>query len=297
MNPDWTTIEQQFNVRIQDTTFIRGQIGRVYQVTTDQGAFALKWYRAGWDTVARQSAEVMAHLNKTTAYAPVLRRTTTNDVVATMDGTSVVVWEWVTGKDVDKEIDATALHDLWYGVNDTMADMEAALPKRTLPEHVERYLACLREIDWSPTRTEQLRQWSRQWIEAVERLPSGFQHGDFHSGNVLRTDNGLVLLDFDACGLGSPLVDMATMYDAIPFHDCTDEGIETTLREWDRRFHPDPVWIDGLLAALPLRHMEIIANILLVHGVSERNQDLFDKQYRWMERFQRVWTSRFHRED
>lgn len=289
MEPTWRTIERHYDFSIHEATLIREQIGRVYRLDTDRATFALKWYRTGWDDVAVRAAQVMAHLNQSTPFAPVILPTVTGDLTSIIDGTRVVLWEWVDGEDVDKETDADSLFALWEGVNRAMAEAPFLLPKRRWSDSVKRYCTCLFQTGWSEERSFVIQDMSRAWMDAVDTLPQGFQHGDFHTGNVLKTSEGLVLLDFDACGEGVSMADLATMYDGIPFHDCTKEAMERTVTSWRQRFDPDPAWIRGLLAVLPLRHMEIIANILMANGMSVRDHALFDKQHKWMRRFHDIW--------
>jgi len=48
--------------------------------------------------------------------------------------------------------------------------------------------------------------------ESRNKLDTGFCHGDFHGGNVREADDVITHFDFDCCGMGLRIFDLATFY-------------------------------------------------------------------------------------
>lgn len=82
-------------------------------------------------------------------------------------------------------------------------------------------------------------------IGMVKEIPYNAHmiHGDYHTKNVVLTDDEVLLIDMDTLAVGHPVFELASMFNAfIGFYECDPEGIksfqgfdlETSKRFWER---------------------------------------------------------------
>jgi Ser/Thr protein kinase RdoA (MazF antagonist) len=63
----------------------------------------------------------------------------------------------------------------------------------------------------------------------------GFCHGDFHTGNMIETGDGVInLLDFDAAAMGFSVIDPAVICDRTDFNILKKEAFDATSRAIER---------------------------------------------------------------
>ncbi len=118
-------------------------------------------------------------------------------------------------------------------------------------------------------------------------------HGDFHPGNLFLRENEIIVYDFDACGQGYPVYDIATMCDVSDYFIVSKPQFQKAVsvtRENTKRF------LDGYnrycsvtdidLAQIPtwiaLRHYDIQATILESLGSDCVDAAFLDNQLNWL---------------
>lgn len=128
----------------------------------------------------------------------------------------------------------------------------------------------------------------------------GFCHGDFHTGNIIKTsDSDVSFIDFDACGLGCILMDIATYcnqmdyfkFDASKLGD-TFRKVEVFTKSYSDVYPLSQEEIEAIPLFVALRHYELNATVPLhrvpVEGKHWLNDNWLESQYTWLKKWQRL---------
>lgn len=132
----------------------------------------------------------------------------------------------------------------------------------------------------------------RLW-KKVENLPCGVCHGDLHRGNLLQTKDGkLYFLDFDTICRAPVMFDVMVMCDMTNYFNLQQEDIETTSAVYEkfligytkcRALSPEEklsfhTWV-------AIRHFQLQATILEVHGINCIDEQFIDWQLYWLNKW------------
>ena len=129
--------------------------------------------------------------------------------------------------------------------------------------------------------------------ELVEKLPYGICHGDLHRGYLLQTKDGKIyFLDFDTACQAPLMFDVMVMCDMTNYFNLHQEDIEITrkvyenflsgytrncsLRDEEKLSFND--WV-------AIRHFQLQATILEVHGINCIDEQFIDYQLYWLNKW------------
>ena len=128
----------------------------------------------------------------------------------------------------------------------------------------------------------------------------GFCHGDFHPGNIIKMSAAEVcFIDFDACGLGCVLMDIATYcnqmdyfkFDASKLGD-TFRTVEVFTKSYSDDYPLSQDEIEAIPLFIALRHYELNATVPIyrvpVEGQYWLNDNWLESQYIWLKKWQRL---------
>ncbi len=197
-----------------------------YLVSASERQFALRLYRSRWRTREAVTGELAAllHLGKKgiPLATPIARSDgeLVTDVAAPEGPRQAVLFHWVKGEE-PRYMNAT--HAQLYGsvaarlhvAGDDLPSSGARIPldlDYLLNRPLESLRPALRPHPSLAARFDALMDRVRARVEgAQERLWDwGFCHGDLHGGNAHVDGESLALYDFDCCGPGWRVYDLAT---------------------------------------------------------------------------------------
>ena len=156
---------------------------------------------------------------------------------------------------------------------------------------IGRYIDFLHQKSY-PRISDYEKLGERLW-KKVEKLPYGICHGDLHRGNLLQTKNGQIyLLDFDTVCKAPLMFDVMVMCDMTNYFNLQEKDIETTRAVYENfisgytRCHPlspeekltFPDWV-------AIRHFQLQATILEVHGINCIDEQFIDWQLYWLNKW------------
>jgi Ser/Thr protein kinase RdoA (MazF antagonist) len=208
--------------RVLDCRFWHCGINDVFRVTTDQGTYALRVYRAGWRTASDIAFELDAldHLHAADVPVHVPLRTLHGNSVWAVEAPEglryVVCFPWLQGH-APNRTGYRQLGQLVATIHDATETFSS--PARRFPldvtylltepiEAISRVLGhCPDELDFVRRSGEEV---TSQIQKLAPNLESGFCHGDVQLKNVLVDGAGaMTMLDFDLCGNGWRVWDIA----------------------------------------------------------------------------------------
>ncbi len=156
---------------------------------------------------------------------------------------------------------------------------------------IRRYIDLLRQKSYPQIAAyEELGE--RLW-KKVENLPYGICHGDLHRGNLLQTKDGQIyFLDFDTICRAPVMFDVMVMCDMTNYFNLQQEDIETTRAVYEKFLtgytkhrplspeekHSFPDWVG-------IRHFQLQATILEIHGINCIDGQFIDWQLYWLNKW------------
>jgi aminoglycoside phosphotransferase (APT) family kinase protein len=186
--------------RISDETMIgRGRTAEIYAWGEDK---VIKLFYAGWRMAdVEREARIGYAVQATGLPVPQVG----SEVIRIGDRYGIV-FEWVTGASMLKHFSAKP----WtlMGLVRSFAQIHVAIHSQTvsfLPSQRDQMIA---SIERAKSLSPRLKAAARN---TLDRLPDGsaLSHGDYHPDNVLVTDRGPVVIDWNTASRGNPLADVA----------------------------------------------------------------------------------------
>lgn len=279
-------LEQAYHISITSISHIREMIGSVFRVNTDPQTLCFKAYPASWKAVCDKSARVQDHVAKTCGIAPLVYPATTDDLVIDLviDDVSYAgfLMDFIDGESVDRTKGRAEILSLANTLHGALATYPLPLDERDANYYISLFdeFASIERFD--PRYVQQVKIILNDMYHLVRHLPRGVVHGDFHTGNVIRRHDGrLMIIDFDSVGHGHPYNDLATCFDASHFNRFHPVDFQHTKSSFQTMV--EDAFVPGMMAFLPLRHMEIIAAIGLRHGTNSFHNQLMDQQLSWIQ--------------
>ncbi len=127
----------------------------------------------------------------------------------------------------------------------------------------------------------------------VEKLPYGICHGDLHRGNLLQTKDGQIyFLDFDTICRAPVMFDVMVMCDMTNYFNLQQEDIEITRAVYEKflagytKHHPlSPEEKLSFSDWVAIRHFQLQATILEIHGINCIDEKFVDYQLYWLNKW------------
>jgi Ser/Thr protein kinase RdoA (MazF antagonist) len=207
------------------TIFRRG-LNDVYLLSSRDKKYALKVYQSEWRTPAAILSELEAirHLAEKgiDVVLPIARQDGKwiTEILAPEGRRSAVLFHWVDGEMAkwSEPSHSAQLGRLLARLHTAADDIPSngTRPQMTIHHLMEDSLARIRQtLDGAPhlaQRCDSVVKRSRAWLRSAKTQPEdwGFCHGDLVLNNARVAAGNLVLLDFDWCGFGWRVFDLAT---------------------------------------------------------------------------------------
>lgn len=243
------------------------------------------------DEVRAEAAWVEAIAMQTDVLVPTPRRTIDGDLVATaacddLDRpVSVVVYSWLDGRNIGPSASAASVRAL--GRSAALLHDHAATwqPPGNFTRPVfdsllmdcDDHLTGL-EAPWYTSELQALVEQTRQRLGDVLRTaltpsPTGWHliHGDLHLWNARSTPAGVAIFDFDDCGIGTPLHDLAIS----TFYMRPHAGLEAALFA-GYRSHRDIDLGDGTVFEAHLATRSLLLLNELAGSVNSAHAEMLD---------------------
>ena len=234
-------LNDSYDVVIKSLFLYRRNVGTVYYAQTDTRCYVFKLYRHFDTLAALQAANVVTYL-KDNGF-PTLRILKTKQnahhiKVDMPEGVRIgLLYEYIDGVMPCKEESLEEIGLLTGRLHRLMKDYEGSLIELGKGHYVDRFLGILDACGFDKAKLENLKYYGDELWGHLSKLPSGFVHGDLHTGNMFRLDDGRIfLIDFDIVSDGFPMLDAATFCDGTNYNAITQEGIDSTLRNFDQFF-------------------------------------------------------------
>lgn len=287
-------LNRRYPIRFDRLTLHRDMIGFVYIAGSGAKQYVLKLYRSFDTENALRAVSIMEYLRESGYPVAAIIPTAAGErhiTIQTSQGPSTaVLFDFVQGVEPVFEQEMEQIGRQAGSLHRIMEAYPEPLIYHGKDFYIDRYIAILRALDYPAGRIDDLEAYGSMLWGRMEQIPRGFCHGDFHSGNMRKTEDGdVVLFDFDAASRTCSTIDVATACDGSNFNRFDESAYDLTLRQFERFYAGycqeralTDAEITSIFDFIPIRHFEIIATITRCQGKEELSTAFLDQQYDWL---------------
>lgn len=314
-------LEKKYNIKNVNSFHLhRSFIGDVYFVKTDKKSYTMKIFKNDslHNSNIENSVDVIDYLWEKGLPVPEIIKNIDNfkvtKILAPEGQREIVVTSYIDGElalESDNEIDKK-IGEQSAKMRDIMTDYPNInrLQKIDEDELIDRFIKVM--YKYFPNKDEEITFFksygeflSKKIKELYSKYPQsiGFCHGDFHNGNIIKiSDTEVKFIDFDACGIGCTLTDIATYCNEMDYFRfekskilATQKKLEVFLEKYSEIFSLSQYEIDSIPLFIALRHYELNATVPLnrvpIEGRHWLNDNWLKAQYSWLKEWQSIYHS------
>ena len=309
-------LQTQYGLENVTLEFLREGGNKTYIVNGEK-KYLLKVIGSAFFETAKQSVLVTRYLEKNGFPVPKTILTKSGEAIVEVSGSKVaesavaavedgaecgvsdgepcllLLQEFIEGEEPNLEEPETAekVGELVGKLHSLMENCPVQPVLRDKQFFIGRYIDFLRQKSYPQIAAyEELGE--HLW-KKVEKLPYGVCHGDLHRGNLLQTkDNRIYFLDFDTICRAPVMFDVMVMCDMTNYFNLQQEDIETTRAVYEkflsgytkcRALSPEEKLSFSDWVAI--RHFQLQATILEVHGINCIDGQFIDWQLYWLNKW------------
>ncbi len=280
-----------------DIVMHRDMIGYVCIVYENKERYVLKLFKSRNTEQALQSVEIMQYLAFAGFPAARIHPVSTGEAYFRChyqgEERIGILYEYVSGREPNKGFDILGISRQSGRLHRLMAEYPFSLCCHEKEFFIDRYVRCLEERSYP--RTQEFRDYGNLLWSRVEKLPRGFCHGDYHTGNMLSSRGNYVLFDFDAAAKAFPVYDIAVFCDMTNYftlsegeYDDTRYMLEKFLRGYRECQDISDEEIRAVYSFIAIRHYEAQATIIENLGADCIDDLFIDHQLTWLRQWERL---------
>lgn len=314
-------LDEYYNIKnVKSIHLHRAFIGDVYFIEDDKQSYVMKIYKSLplQKKNAENSTNVIEYLWEQGVDVPKvfknINKLSTTTILAPEGEREVVITSFIDGKTIAVSCD-NKIHKV---IGRKLAQMRLAMKdypfldriiKTDEDNLIDNFLKVMKQ--YFPNKEVEFKFFksygeiiSKKVKELYSIKPQciGFCHGDLHHGNIIKTlTDDVVFFDFDACGIGCNMFDIAVYCDKTDYFNLdkkkileTQKTLELFLEGYTNVFQLSQLEIDSIPLFIALRHYELNATIPInrapIEGSHWLNDDWIDSQYAWL----KEWFEIYH---
>lgn len=283
-------IEREYRLCADELNFIRESGSVVYELRSGGRRYFLRVLKAAFPHASRVALDVQLYLEAQGFPVTHIVRTADGAPLAKTDAGALVLYDFVEGEETDPERDAEEVGELVGRMHSLMRGYPGELPACEREYYIDRYLSILRAKNYA--KADRFGEIGDKAWREVENLPRGFCHGDLYSGNTMRADGGVLLLDFDTACRSFPMYDAMVYCNRTNYFEFDPNGRENTHKTFEKFLHGyqkyaefSPAEIGALDSLVAIYHFAVQANVIESFGLDCVDDAFFDRQLDWLERW------------
>ncbi|MGI5900171.1 MAG: phosphotransferase [Christensenellales bacterium] len=293
MNPPeiMRTLNSYYAIRFERLEFLRNAGSITYAAHSGERRYFLRITKPAASETASSALDV--HLFLLAKGFPVPRIIFTKEGLPCVkkSGQSLLLYEFIEGREVSPEEDAAAIGALTGNLHKIMAEYPGPLIERGKYGYIERYIGQIRKKGYPGG--DEFAEYGESLWERVKYLPTGYCHGDLYSGNIHKTPDGrLYVLDFDTSCRGFPMYDLALICNRTNYFSFKEDGCfrsgETLARllpEYLKLSSLSKQEINAFYDMIALYHFELQGRIIDSFGLDCVDNGFLDRQLDWLRKW------------
>lgn len=262
--------------------------------------YLLKVIGSAFSNTARQSVAIMRYLEENGFPVPKTMLTKRGEAIfeteANGEKNLITLMEFIEGDEPELETCVSEVGALVGKFHQLMEGCPVELLSHGKEFFIDRYLNFLRKKNYP--RIAEYEELGERFWDKVKALPQGVCHGDLHRGNLLQNPGGKIyLVDFDTACRAPLMFDVMVMCDMTNYFNLQPEDIDETKEVYRKfllgysKYHKlsneeiisFPYWV-------AIRHFQLQATILEIHGVDCIDEGFIDGQLYWLNKWQEAMS-------
>lgn len=276
---------QTYKLEAVRCTLLRKKIGHVYKVETQYKTYCLKLYQNRTTKEVNDIISVMNFLSINGVSVPRIIKGANHQYYFKFENQVGMLMEYINGEPVSIKNHKGLIVDLHTQINRVVKRYSNALPVHKEAYYVGRFINHLRRLHFDEQKVIELQEIGNLLFSNIQKLDKGFCHGDFHTGNMLIKDGIIFLFDFDYFRKQAAILDLLTVFDQTNFNTYRYRDMVSNAKIIKSYITNDDLDIKNVLSFIPLRHLEIIMNIIDVNGHDSIKEDFYHQQYDWIKTY------------
>ena len=288
-------LKTEYEIENPSLEFLREGGGHTYIVYAEQ-KYIVKIVGAAFSDTARQSVAVMRYLEENGFPVPKTILTKAGDAIfeTTVDDEEklVVLMEFIDGDEPDMGKYASEVGALIGQFHKLMETCPVEPVSKGKEFFIDRYLEFLSKKNYP--RLSEYKEIGESLWEKVGNLPQGNCHGDLHRGNLIQNAAGKIyLVDFDTVCRAPIMFDVMVMCDMTDYFNLKQEDIDITkdvyqkfLTGYEKYHMLSNEEINSFYDWVAIRHFQLQATILEIHGIDCIDEKFIDYQLYWLNKWQ-----------
>ena len=298
-----TLINQQYAIKGEKIRLYRDMMGSVFFVQTSSGRKVFKLYRPNASERAIQTTHVIPYLSScgypvvqiipaiSGALYITVERPEGNCVGILFDyAFGICIWTlekgdgWVMNP-LTREFSKSVGH-----MHRLMEQHDQPLIHRGTEYYFERLVWILRRDNYDEAKVYDLETYGNELRHVLEKLPTGFCHGDPHAGNTKYRGGQFTWMDFDNASISYPMLDIGWMIETsyVVFKKESFERSRRVFEEVYAGYTTERTLTDGEVAAcfhsVAIMHFgSIVQTALMGHEYYTRR--ILDREHDWLMRW------------
>lgn len=300
--PDYGSLMRLLNdiyrLNLDDIYLYRDMIGAVYFLREKDHKYVYKLYRHFDTQAAIQSTQILAYLKANNFPVATVVPTKQGKLFSNLEmpeGNRVgILFEFVDGTEPDLEEDIVLIGKLTGRMHRLMEAYDGHLRQLGKEHYIDRFVRLMRKMSYETGKIDQMDKCGAELWNNIRDLPKGFCHGDLHTGNLLKTRDGeIILVDFDIASYSYPIFDVATVCDDTDFTIVKSRDMEKTYYNFERFYKGyreekelSRAEQSVILDCIAIHHYELNGTIPIyrvpVEGNHWLNDRYFNLHYTWI---------------
>ncbi len=292
-------LKLNYGIESSALEFLREGGSHTY-IVNGKTKYLLKVIGSAFSNTARQSVAIMRYLEENGFPVPKTIITKRGEAIfeteANGEKNLIILMEFIEGDEPELESCAAEVGALVGRFHQLMEEYPLELLSHDKDFFIDRYLNFLRKKNYP--RIAEYEELGRRLWNKVRTLPKGLCHGDLHRGNLLQDPAGRIyLLDFDTACRTPLMFDVMVMCDMTNYFNLQPEDIDETKEVYQKflsgysKYHKlsheeilsFPYWV-------AIRHFQLQATILEIHGIDCIDECFIDGQLYWLNKWQEAMS-------
>lgn len=288
-----------YGIESSSLEFLREGGSHTY-IVNGKTKYLLKVIGYAFSNTARQSVAIMRYLEEKDFPVPKTILTKSEESIfeteANGEKNLIILMEFIEGDEPELETCVSEVGALVGKFHQLMEGCPVELLSHGKEFFIDRYLNFLRKKNYP--RIAEYEELGRRLLNKVKTLPKGLCHGDLHRGNLLQNPAGRIyLLDFDTACRAPLMFDVMVMCDMTNYFNLQPEDIGETKEVYQKflsgysKYHKlsheeilsFPYWV-------AIRHFQLQATILEIHGIDCIDEGFIDGQLYWLNKWQEAMS-------
>ncbi len=290
-------LNNQFNIKFNDIKYIRTGGSNSYEVNSGKDRYFLRVVSEAFKDTIEDSINVNRFLMHKKFNVPNIILNMQNEPSGIIEFEhkkyTYILYEFINGREPEKGESLKEIGELTGRLHVTMSDYTGHLSIRKKQFFILRYLDILKRKGYSHNNYIKYKEYGDLLWNRVAKLTSAYVHGDLHRGNLLKsTDGKIYVIDFDSSSIAPVVFDIMVMCDMTDYFEFNKQGLLSSinaLHEFLAGYRNVCAILDNevetFLDWIAIRHFQLQATIVEIHGADCIDEQFIDKQLDWLQQW------------